>query len=496
MQGRKEYQEKLFLNFQLSERVPQDNFYRKLKANLDLSFLRKSTQSYYGQEGQKSIDPVVFFKLMLIGYLENIASDRKIIEQASMRMDMLYFLGYDIDESLPWHSTLSRTRQLYGEELFLDVFRKVLRMCIDVGMVDGRRQAVDSAYIKSNASMESIVEKALLEETNNYYQELTDNEEEKEIKQRKRGTKLSNADFVSTTDPDARISKKYDRPPLLNYNGQISVDTSSHVICGAMADFSDKRDAQSLPAIVEQTRETLQVEGISVEEVLADTNYSSGEALKYLEEKNIAGYIPNFGRYKASHEGFTYNPEGDYYLCSQGVKLPFKGIRKRSDCDKKVKQYWSIKSDCINCPLKENCANKQRGIKMIEDTVDKPYYDRMYRKVHSTKGRKMKKVRSATVEPVLGTLLTFQGMKKVYTKGIDLANKHVLLACTAYNLKKWMRFKKNDSIALMMENRIMRLKSVLLSIINGLNCCFLPYFMNRQQKRQWIDERFILLCYS
>jgi hypothetical protein len=208
------------------------------------------------------------------------------------------------------------------------------------------------------------------------------------------------------------------------------VDTASHVICGAMADFADKRDSQSLPTIVGQTIETLQVEGIPVEEVLADTGYSSGEALKYLEEKNITGYIPNFGLYKTIHEGFTYNSLEDYYLCSQGVKLPFKGIRKRSDCNMYAKQYWSLKAECSHCPKKDVCAGK-RGIKVLEDTVDKPYYERMLLRVRSKKGRKMKRLRSSTVEPVLGTLLIFQGMRKVYTKGITLAHKHVLMACTA-----------------------------------------------------------------
>lgn len=147
MQGRKTYEEKLFINFQLSDRVSKDNFYWRLKKELDLSFLRKLTKDYYGSEGQKSIDPVVFFKLMLIGYIENYCSDRKIIENASMRMDMLFFLDYDIDESLPWHSTLSRTCQLYGEDLFLEVFRKVLDLCISIGMVAGRIQAIDVHWL-------------------------------------------------------------------------------------------------------------------------------------------------------------------------------------------------------------------------------------------------------------------------------------------------------------------------------------------------------------
>src|SRR5476649_56187 len=91
MQGKKDYQEKLFNSFQLSERVPQDNFYRRLKSELDLRFLYQSTKVYYGLEGQESIDPVVFFKLILVGYLENLTSDRKIINHASMRMDILFF---------------------------------------------------------------------------------------------------------------------------------------------------------------------------------------------------------------------------------------------------------------------------------------------------------------------------------------------------------------------------------------------------------------------
>ena len=106
MQGHKAYSEKLFTSFQLSSRVPATNFYRRLKEELDLNFIRKQTQAYYGSEGQSSIDPVVFFKLILIGYLENLNSDRKIIAHCSMRLDILYYLGYDIDEELPWHSTI------------------------------------------------------------------------------------------------------------------------------------------------------------------------------------------------------------------------------------------------------------------------------------------------------------------------------------------------------------------------------------------------------
>jgi transposase len=145
---------------------------------LNLHWLYKATKKYYGTEGQRSIDPVVFFKLMLIGYLENLGSDRRIINTSSMRLDMLFLIGYEIDEPLPWHSTLSRTRQLYGEELFKQLFKEVLKQCIDKGMVAGRRQVIDTVAVKANASMDSLIEKEILDDSSVYADELKSEEGE------------------------------------------------------------------------------------------------------------------------------------------------------------------------------------------------------------------------------------------------------------------------------------------------------------------------------
>src|ERR1700733_4919518 len=178
MQGKKDHQEKLFIQFQLSDYVPADNFYRRLKKLLNLNFLYQTTSKYYGKEGQKSVDPVVFMKLMLVGYLENINSDRRIITSSGMRMDILFFLGYNLGEELPWHSTLSRTRKLFGQESFLAVFQQVLKLCIDKGLISGKRQAVDSALIPANASMHSMVERLVMEDASVFSRELTQNSED------------------------------------------------------------------------------------------------------------------------------------------------------------------------------------------------------------------------------------------------------------------------------------------------------------------------------
>ena len=118
MQGHKQFVDKVVLRFQLSERVPKRNLYRRLAELLDWDFLYEQTRALYSHTGQPSLDPVVFFKLVLVGRLENIASDRRLVEHCSLRLDILYFLGYEVDEELPWHSTISRTRQLFPAAVF------------------------------------------------------------------------------------------------------------------------------------------------------------------------------------------------------------------------------------------------------------------------------------------------------------------------------------------------------------------------------------------
>jgi transposase len=137
MQGIKQRTPKLFYQFTLGDLVPTDHVYRRIEQRLDLSFLYQQTRSLYGTQGQKSIDPVVFFKFCLLGYFNNITSDRSLHRYCSDSIAARWFLGYDIDEPLPVHSTISRTRQLFGTELFEQVFCQVLALCVEAGLVEG-----------------------------------------------------------------------------------------------------------------------------------------------------------------------------------------------------------------------------------------------------------------------------------------------------------------------------------------------------------------------
>jgi len=485
MQGKKNYQEKLFNNFQLSDRIPKNNFYRRLKEELELRFLYSLTKKYYGESGQKSIDPVVFFKLCLVGYLENIISDRDLILHSSLRLDILYFLDYDIDEPLPWHSTISRTRQLYPESVFEEVFTKVLTMCVEKGMVSGHTQTIDSAPIKANASMDSLELKVPKEELESHLkrirhlssmdkdklpirksktnkaskeqQSITASQRElQSIKSRNKkwskdqdqrpgagnkGSKYtSNKTHYSPTDPDARISVKPGKARKLNYMSQLSVDTAHHVITDIWAYHADKKDNQYLQDITKRLRNRLHQQGLIWRNCVADTGYSSGENYAFLEEQNLQSFIPPHGTYKGGPDKFFYNKQQDHYVCPQGEIIPFKKVFLDYRTKTKKKEYRGSSKQCKGCPIKTQCLGKTSKEKKFSVTYYREQYERNNARVGSKRGKYMKSKRQSTVEPVFGTLTQFRGLRKINTIGIKQANKVMHMSAIAYNLKKYLKF--------------------------------------------------------
>lgn len=481
MLGQKDYQEKLFMSFSLSQRVPESNFYRRLKKMLDLQFIREMARPYYGREGQKSIDPTVFFRMMLIGYLENIVSDRQLVEHISMRMDLLLFIDYDIDDPLPWHSTISRTRKMLPDVIFEEAFDRVLQLCVSCGMVAGHTQAVDSAYIKANASLDSLEKKVPADKLQTHIKKVKqENDEDDDTPRRKakqdhstqaqktiqstakqlkdldthqkwftnrdkgplgsqahRAQYLSNKTHYSPVDPDARVAVKPGKPRQLYYMSSMSVDTASHVITHIRANYADHKDSLNLIDLVRQTQQRLRKNQLRMDTLLADTGYSNGENYKYLEAQNIEGYIPLHGQYEGTREGFTYEPEHDRWRCSQGKYVTMRKIKYQKNHPEK--HYLTKRSDCKGCPIASNCIGRSHE-KRLRITIYKEYYDRALVKSKTRKAKYYKTLRQSTVEPVFGTLINHLGMRKINTRGIESANKVMLMAAIAYNLKKVLKY--------------------------------------------------------
>ena len=470
MQGKKKNPPKLFYNFSLEEYVPANNFYRILKKELDLSFIYKETKKYYSHTGRPSLDPVVFFKCLLIGYLENICSDRALERMVQMRLDLKYFIGYDLDDPAPDHSTFCKTRKRLPVEIFEKVFNSILLKCVEAGMVKGESQSFDSAYINANASLDRMEEIKMVDrDPNEYLKEVLSQDEDENIDlARKRAAKsqrdlekftemrrkkyseldggkkhrknkrrfLSNATHRSATDPDARVAKKSNKPRMLCYSAMVGVDTGQNVITHIAAEHSSKKDSRLLQGTVKRTADRLKGMDLKMDTVLADTGFSSGENYRVLKGWKLKAYIPVHGSFKAEREHFDYEEQNDLYVCRNGAELTFTSEGTSGGYLKR--RYTSSKRDCDVCPFRKGCVDK-RGIKKIEHTIYRSEYMDMIKRLKSKKGKESYKLRMKTVEPVFGSLQQYYGLRWINTRGIKNANKIMLMAGAAFNLKKWVK---------------------------------------------------------
>lgn len=460
MQGIKQRTSKLFYQFSLEEHISPDHPLRRIDQELDLRFLYKQTRPYYGLEGQKSVDPVVFFKICLVGYFNNIVSDRALIRFCNDSLSARWFIGYDIDQPLPVHSTLSRTRALFGEDVYENVFSTILGLCVDAGLVHGTRQVVDSALVKANARIDSMQRKKILEDASEYCRQVNQENIDEEPQSRppspplepvplppnkkdsKGKTRIKNDTHQCSSDPDARMAIKSNKPKDMYYHGQVCVDSQHGVVTAAMGDYGSRKDPQSFPELLAKARKNLGEFDRQIKELLADGGYTSGNNISLCEQAGITAYIPNPSNYTPVRPGFIYNEPEDRYECSQGEYLPYRSTYTSGN--KEARIYRTSAKQCKNCPIKEQCITSKVNYKQLKHSEGKEWYDLMDKRLRTSYGRQMVRKRKAIVEPALGNLLHHNGMKKVYARGIQAANKHVMLASMSMNLKKWLKHSLNS----------------------------------------------------
>ena len=224
------------------------------------------------------------------------------------------------------------------------------------------------------------------------------------------------------------------------YNGQIAVDTAHHVITNAATFTADGKDCRDLITITKQLQTRLRNQGIKIEKLLADGAYSSGQNYQYLEQNNITPYIPLLGGALSGSEGFIYDEINDWYVCRNNKILKGSGRVVDDGRGHPVKKYFSLRSDCKNCPIRKTCITDKAKTKKIQHSVHKEELERARERQQTVKAKMMKRKRSSTVEPVWGTLINFMGVKRINSRGLAAANKILIIAAACYNLKKWLKF--------------------------------------------------------
>lgn len=171
MTRRSKDRERWVYGFSLEDRVPEDHLLRKIKKAIDFNFIYPLVEKHYSHTGAPSIDPVVVFKLSLIGYLYDIRSERRLMEEASLNLAYLWFLDYDIDEELPDHSIMTKTRVRFGVEAYREFFHRVVEECAKAGLIEGETLFLDSTLIDSQCRYADVRSKSLVDELNRNAQE-------------------------------------------------------------------------------------------------------------------------------------------------------------------------------------------------------------------------------------------------------------------------------------------------------------------------------------
>lgn len=433
MMGRKRFEEKLFHSLSLAKLVPEGHLLRRLDEAIDLSFVRQLCKAYYSHTGQPSVDPVVIFKMMLLGYLYGIRSERRLAEECLMHMGFRWYLGYDVDEKTPDHSVLSKARKRYGKKVFEEFFERVLKKCVEMELVGGETLFADSTLVRANASKRSIVKRSQLlkveREGREYVEEMFREEEGQKAKKRQR----RNDREVSRTDPDSAIVKRSRKGTQLAYKKHFTVDGKKRVITAIEVTHGVVDDAS-------QVSKLLEAQPMVPKQFCADSHYGAASVYGKLADEGIQAVIPRrrFEGQKAkadriSYREFAYDSQRDVYVCPQGKELKRTTYDPRWDRD----YYRPLRSDCRDCAIRENCCSAN-AVRCLTRPRRQEAIDEALEYLKSDQGQAIFALRSTTAEGIVSEAKGCHGLGRAQFRGLEKVGIQALMTASVQNLKRIM----------------------------------------------------------
>src|SRR5512135_364265 len=362
MGQRSQGQGQLFYEFRLDEAVPDDHLVRKIRALLDLSWVYAELASCYSPIGRPSVDPVLMIRMLIIGYVFAIRSERQICREVLVNLAYRWFCDLCSEDAIPDASTFSRARneRFRDSDIFRRVFERVVGSCIEAGLVGGEGFAVDASLIEADANRQRSIPGT------EWKKELDPAAASRAVKEYL--ATLNDAafgaatevqpKFVSPSDPAAQWTGALKGPAFFAYADNYLID----VQCGMIVDVEASRairqaEVAAARTMIERTEERF---GLKPQRLAGDTAYGAAPMLNWLvEEKQIAPHIPVFDRSKRedgtfSREDFRYDESSDTYTCPGGKTLTTTGRINAGD----AVFYRSSLLDCAKCQLKPRCCPK------------------------------------------------------------------------------------------------------------------------------------------
>jgi transposase len=456
----------------LEDLVPANHFYRHLEAELDLSFVREWAHELYADRGRPSIDPVVFFKLQLVMFFEDIRSERQLIATASLNLAHRWYLGYALDEDLPDHSSLTRIRQRLGIDVFQRFFEQIVDLCQEAGLVWGRELYFDATKVEANAGVPSLVPRFYYDATTHVADLFQDEPaappqldsalpsgivplpidsqkvpaegeppwrllEERRLDPTRpsRGGYRRTGDFrVSPTDPDA--SPMWDWGAIrLGYHDHYVVDGGKHrIILAALVTPADVMENQAMRDLLWRVCFRRK---IWPHQVTGDAKYGTTENIVAVEDAGIRAYVPltDFAHRSDFYgqDDFVFDRERDEYRCPQGHPLSRYSTKRTEG----VVAYRGEAAVCNACPVKAKCTTSDHGRK-----VQRSFYIDYLEKVrayHATEPyKKAIRKRQVWVEPLFAEAKEWHGLRRLRLRGLMNANIQGLLIAAGQNLKRFL----------------------------------------------------------
>ena len=448
----------------IEELVPQNHLLRKIDKNIDFSFINKICKPYYCENnGRPAIEPEVLFRMLFIGYLYGIRSERRLLQEIEVNVAYRWFIGYDLTEKLPDVSVIwqNRLRRYNGSDVPQQIFDEIVRQAMAKGLVGGKILYSDSTHLKANANKNKYVEKQAKVEAKDYIGDLNrainedraahgkkplkfngdelkeDQEEEKENYFDDDDNNDGSGGEVKTikeskTDPESGFMHRDGKPQGFFYLDHRTVDSKNNIITDV---FVTPGNTNDIKPYLNRLRTQIEKFGFNVKYVGLDAGYNVSNVCKYLYDMGIQAAMGKrrgcqqkgkFGKYK-----FHYLPEWDVYICPEHKYLEYVTTNRAG-----YREYKCKCDRCAECQRREECLSAKQHRKSLFRHVWEGFKELAYTFTHTEKGKQIYQRRKETVERSFADSKELHGLRYCRMRGLSKVAEQCLLTAAVQNMKK------------------------------------------------------------